>query len=194
MQLVLKGKNFVVTDRVREYVERKMGKLDRYIPVTEARVEITQEKTKSAQDRNVVQVTVRTDGTILRAEDRSQAIYGSIDAVADKIHRQIVRYKGKRIDRWHGHTNKQQRIDMDLTAELPELEQQILDSIAEEQTREVVRVKRFLVNPMSQEEAIEQMELLGHSFFVFFNADLGRLNVLYRRADGNYGLLDPELA
>lgn len=191
MQLVLKGKNFVISDRIRNYVEKKIGKLDRYLPdIDEARIEITQEKTKSAKDRNVVQVTLRTNGTILRAEDRSEAIYASIDSVVDKIHRQIVRYKGKRIDRWHGNTNKQRQT----VEELPALEQEVLDAIAEEQGRKIVRVKRFMINPMTDEEAVEQMELLGHNFFVFYNADLGRINVVYRRADNNYGLLDPEVA
>ncbi len=190
MQLVLKGKNFVISDRIREYVEKKMEKLDRYLPVIdEARVEITQEKTRSAKDRNVVQVTLRTNGTILRAEDRSEAIYASIDSVVDKIHRQIVRYKGKRIDRWQGHTNKQR-----YTEEMPDLDQGTLTAIAEEQDRKLVRTKRFLIDPMTAEEAIDQMELLEHNFFVFYNADVGRVNVVYRRADKNYGLLDPELA
>ncbi|MCB9078707.1 MAG: ribosome-associated translation inhibitor RaiA [Anaerolineaceae bacterium] len=194
MQLVLTGKNFVVSDRVRDYVEKKVGKLDRYLDVTEARLEISQEKTKSAKDRNVVQLTLRTDGAILRAEDRSQAIYGSIDAVVDKIHRQIVRYKGKRVDRRQGHI-KNQRDDLDFVPEeLPELEQSVIESIADEQHREIVRVKRFFMNPMTEEEAVDQMELLGHNFFVFYNAQLGRVNVIYRREDDNYGLLDPELA
>jgi putative sigma-54 modulation protein len=194
MNLVLKGKNFVISDRVRDYVEKKIGKLDRYLPeIDEARVEITQEKTKSAKDRNIVQVTLRTDGTILRAENRSEAIYGSIDAVVDKIHRQIVRYKDKRVDRWHGNLNKQQR-QAQPDAELPQLDAETLAAIAEEQGRRIVRTKRFLMNPMTEEEAIEQMELLGHNFFVFYNANVGRVNVLYRRADDNYGLLDPELA
>lgn len=193
MNLVVKGKNFVISDRIRDYVEKKIGKLDRYLPeIDEARVEITQEKTKSNKDRNIVQVTLRTNGTILRAENRSEAIYGSIDAVVDKIHRQIVRYKGKRVDRWHGNLNKQQRqVQDDL---MPELDAAAMAALAEEEGREVVRRKRFLLNPMTEQEAIEQMELLGHSFFVFYNIDLSRINVLYRRADDNYGLLDPELA
>jgi putative sigma-54 modulation protein len=194
MNLVLKGKNFVISDRVRTYVEKKIGKLDRYLPeIDEARIEITQEKTKSSKDRNVVQVTLRTDGTILRAENRSEAIYGSIDAVVDKIHRQIVRYKGKRVDRWHGNLNKQQRQTQPAETG-PQLDAETLAAIAEEQERRIVRTKRFLMNPMTEEEAIEQMELLGHNFFVFYNANVGRINVLYRRADNNYGLLDPELA
>jgi putative sigma-54 modulation protein len=190
MQLVLKGKNFVISDRIRNYVERKVEKLDRYLPATgEARIEITQEKTKSAKDRNVVQITLRTNGTILRAEDRSEAIYASIDSVIDKIQRQIVRYKGKRMDRWHGSSHKQRHND-----EMPELDEATVAAIAEEQERQIVRTKKFFMNPMTEEEAIEQMELLGHSFFVFYNANAGRVNVVYQRADKNYGLLDPELA
>ena len=190
MQLVLKGKNFIISDRIRSYVEKKIGKLDRYLPdINETRVEITEEKTKSAKDRKIVQVTLRTNGTILRAEERSEAIYACIDAVADKIHRQIVRYKGKRVDRWHGNLSNKR----DVIEEVPGIEPEVLDSIAEESERQIVRVKRFRVDPMGEEEAVEQMELLGHSFFVFYNDDLGRINVIYRRADNNYGLLDPEI-
>jgi putative sigma-54 modulation protein len=194
MQLVLKGKNFVISDRIRDYVEKKVGKLDRYLPdISEARVEITQEKTKSAKDRNIVQITLRSKGTILRAEDRSEAIYAAIDTAVDKIHRQIVRYKGKREARWKGQNKKaQQQIQMGEM--LPELDQETMAALVEEQDREIVRVKKFLMNPMTEDEAMEQMELLGHNFFVFFNANLNRVNVLYRRSDTNYGLLDPELA
>jgi putative sigma-54 modulation protein len=198
MNLVLTGKNFVISDRIRDYVEKKIGKLDRYLPeIDEARIEITQEKTKSSKDRNVVQLTLRTNGTILRAENRSEAIYGSIDVVVDKIHRQIARYKGKRVDRRHGNLSKQQRQTQEVSPpveEAPELDAQTLAAIAEEQDRQIVRTKRFLMNPMTEDEAIEQMELLGHNFFVFYNANVGRVNVLYRRSDDNYGLLDPELA
>lgn len=190
MQLVLKGKNFVISDRIRSYVEKKIGKLDRYLPdISEARVEITQEKTRSAKDKNIVQVTLRANGTILRAEERSEAIYACIDTVANKIHRQIVRYKGKRTDRWRGQLHNKRPEE-----EVPLIDQEVLEEISEERVREIVRVKRFAVNPMNEEEAVEQMELLGHDFFVFFNVDLGRINVLYRRADDNYGLIDPELA
>ena len=190
MQLFLTGKNFVISERVRDYVEKKIGKLDRYLPdISEARVEITQEKTKSARDKNVVQVTLRTNGAILRAEERSDAIYACIDTVADKIHRQIVRYKGKRKNRWQGHTHFKRSED-----ELPLVDQETIEALQEETERRIVRVKRFPVDPMNEEEAIEQMELLGHDFFVFFNGNAGRVNVLYRRADKDYGLLDPELA
>jgi len=196
MQIVIKGKNFVISDRIREYVEKKLNKLDRYLPdVSEARVEITQEKTKSAKDRNAVQITLRANGTFLRAEERSEAIYAAIDACVDKIQRQIVRYKGKRVDRWQGQNKKaQQQLQQEEAMLIPELDEDIMAAIAEEQDRKIVRTKTFLVNPMTEDEAVEQMELLGHNFFVFFNANLGRMNVIYRRADENYGLLDPELA
>lgn len=194
MQLVLTGKNFVVSERIREYVEKKVNKLDRYLPsIDEARIEISQEKTKSAKDRNVVQVTLRANGAILRAEDRSEAIYTCIDNVVDKIHRQIVRYKGKRVDRRQGQLGNKQNQN-NAQDEMPVLEPEIVAALAEEQERKIVRTKRFLVSPMTEEEAIEQMELLGHNFFVFYNTHVERINVLYQRGDNNYGLLDPELA
>jgi putative sigma-54 modulation protein len=103
------------------------------------------------------------------------------------MHRQIARYKGKRIDRWQGQGPKRNELEM------PPLETDVLEELAEEQTRRIVRVKRFAVSRMDEEEAIEQMELLGHDFFVFFNPNSGYMSVLYRRKDGNYGLLEPEL-
>ena len=183
MQIIIKGKNIEVTDWLREYVEKKIGKLDRYLPsISEARIELTVQKAKSADDRQVAQVTLRSDGTILRAEERSDDMFASIDSVADKLHRQIARFKDKRTRRGrapHGEP-----------VPLPEGEMDIED----EDEAAVVRVKRFLVRPMLEEEAIEQMELLGHDFFLFYNADTDSMNVVYRRKDGNYGLLQPELA
>jgi putative sigma-54 modulation protein len=180
MQLIIESKNLEVTDRLRTYVERKVGKLDRYLPVIdEARVELATETTRSAQDRQVCQITLRVNGTILRAEDRSPDMFASIDAVLGKIHRQIARYKGKRQNRWRA-------------APVPEPVPFEEEELPEEEGT-IVRVKRFRAAPMSQGEAIEQMELLGHDFFVFYNADTAALNVVYRRRDGNYGLLEPEL-
>ncbi len=189
MEVTLTGKNFVISDRIREYVEKKMGKLDRYLPdIDDARVEITQEKTKSARDKNVVQVTLRANGKLLRAEERAEAIYACIDTVTDKIHRQVARYKGKRQNRSHGHTHKQPDFEM------PMIDQETLNEIAAEDERRIVRVKEFSISPMTEDEAVEQMELLGHNFFVFFNGNSGRINVLYRRGDDHYGLIDPKVA
>lgn len=176
MEVSIFARNMEMTPRLREYVKRKVGKLDRYLPlVDEARVELKVENTRSANHRQVAQLTVRARGTILRAEERTNDMFASIDAVLDKMYRQIARYKGKRQNRWHA-----------AVEELP------IEESVEEPVGEIVRVKRFEIRPMSPAEAIEQMELLGHRFYVFLNADEDAVNVVYRRDDGNYGLLQPE--
>jgi putative sigma-54 modulation protein len=188
MQLILKGKNVEITDWLRQYVEKKVNKLDRYLAdIHEARVELSVEKTRSSQDRQVAQITVRGNGAILRAEERTDDMFAAIDAVVDKMHRQIARYKGKRIDRWQGQGPGRGEVEM------PPLDEEVLEELAKEQERRIVRIKRFAVSSMDEDEAIEQMELLGHDFFVFYNPNSGMLNVLYRRRDGNYGLLEPEV-
>jgi putative sigma-54 modulation protein len=177
-ELSILTRNMEMTPRLREYVERKVSKLDRYLPaVEEMRVELKVEDTRSANHRQVAQLTARVKGTILRAEERTNDMFASIDAVMDKMYRQIARYKGKREDRWHA-----------AAAELP------IEEPGEERIGEIVRVKSFEVRPMPPEEAIEQMELLGHRFYVFLNANVDAINVVYRRDDGNYGLLQPELS
>ena len=189
MQLIIKGKNVEITDWLRQYVEKKVNRLDRYLPdIQEARVELSVQQTRSSQDRQVAQLTVRSNGVILRAEERTDDMFAAIDAVVDKMNRQVARYKGKRVDRWQG-----QRVNRP-DVELPPIGEEVMEELAEEQERSIVRVKRFVVSPMDEDEAIEQMELLGHDFFIFFNPNSGKLSVLYRRKDGNYGLLEPELA
>ncbi len=174
MQLIISGKNVEVSDWLREYVEKKIGKLDRYLPaLTEARVELTLENTRNANQSQVVQVTLRTNGTILRGEERAADFTVAVDTVTDKLYKQIERYKGKR---YHNRT----------PGDKPPLEP------TPPEAPRIVRVKRFRITPMTEEEAIEQMELLGHNFFVFANREHGTINVLYRRNDGNYGLIAPE--
>jgi putative sigma-54 modulation protein len=182
MELTIKGKNVEVTDRLDEYVNKKLGRLDRYLPtITEVWVELTSEGARAAQDRQICQVTVRADGIILRAEERSEDMFNSIDVVLAKMYRQIARFKGKRANRWRGAGYVPEPLPMEYEDE------------PEEDSR-IVRTKRFVMTPMDPEEAVEQMELLGHDFFVFYHAEEGELNVLYRRKDGDYGLLQPELA
>ena len=182
MELTLKGKNVEITDRLHDYVHRKVGKLDRYLPtISEAWVELSVEGTRAAQDRQVCQVTVRSNGTILRAEERSEDMFYSIDTVLDKMYRQIARYKGKRENRWRGAGMAVEPLPQDYEDEI------------EDESSLIVRTKRFPMSPMDPEEAVEQMELLGHDFFVFYNADDGEVNVLYRRKNGDYGMLQPEL-
>jgi len=174
MNVIITGKNMEIGDVLREYVEKKVQKLNRYLPIaSEARVELAVEGTKNTEHSQVAQITLRSKGAILRSEERSSDIFASVDAALDKMQRQIIRYKEKRYRRGRG---------SEKGLPLPE----------EEETPHIVRTKRFPVRPMDEEEAIEQMELLGHDFFVFFNASTGEVNVLYRRRDGNYGLIEPE--
>jgi putative sigma-54 modulation protein len=186
MLVNIKGKNIEVTDRLKTYVDKKIGKLDHYLPgISEAWVELRVEDTKAAQDRQVCQVTLRTDRTILRAEERSDDMFAAIDAVLTKIYRQIDRYKGKRKNRWRSTATAAAGADV-----------AVVEAEEDEEVEEpgsIVRTKRFPVRPVSADEAIEQMELLGHDFYVFYNAEAGEINVLYRRKDGNYGLLQPEV-
>ena len=176
-----------VTPRLREYVEKKVSKLDRYLPtISDARVDLAEVKTaRSAGDRQVAQLTVHLRGVVLRAEERKDDIYAAVDAVLDKMYRQIERYKGKR---WRGRGNGASAGTV-MAVEPEELVAEETESLGT-----VVRRKRFVVTPMNEAEAQEQMELLGHdNFFVFYNADTNRINVLYRRKDGDFGLIEPEI-
>lgn len=183
MELTITGRNMEVTERLDDYVRDKASRLDRYMPsIVSARMDLSVENTKSAAHRQVAQMTIRSErGVILRAEERTGDMFSSIDAVMDKMYRQILRYKGKR--------QRARRAP----AQPEELDLPIEEMESDEDEGQVVRTKRFALAPMMPEEAIEQMELLGHDFFVFFNADEEGINVLYRRKDGNYGLLMPEL-
>ncbi len=184
MQIIVTSKNVELSDWLKSYVEKKVGKLDRYLPtIDEARVELSVFKTKSVGDSQVVQLTLRANGAILRSEERSADMQSSIDAVMDKITRQIERYKGK-------HYRSKSRMQAAQPETLLE-EEPLAEGEAE---AEVVRTKRFRTRPMTVEEAIEQMELLGHDFFAFYDATADSFSVVYRRRGGGYGLLQPELA
>jgi len=179
-EVVITGRNMKVPPRLREYVERKVGRLDRYMPnIDDVRVDLAEER---MGNRRVAQITVRNErGVILRAEESMDDIFAAVDSVVDKIYRQIERYKGKR------------RRREDEASEVEALETAIELNEAELTIGSLVRRKRFVVLPMTEGEAIEQMELLGHDFFIFYNAEMASINVIYRRKDGNYGLIEPEL-
>jgi putative sigma-54 modulation protein len=183
VELQIFSKNMEIPPDILSYVQKKIGKLAHYLPdITEAKVEIHEQKTKSPQYRYTAQVTLNSKGVILRGEERGDRVRVAVDAVAEVLERQIERYKGKLHDKGRG---------LSLTRQPEE------DIVVEKEPRDlprVVRLKRFAVKPMSITEASEQMELLGHSFFLFVNADSDRLCLLYRRNDGNYGLIEPELA
>lgn len=181
MQIIVTTKNVELSDWLKSYVEKKVGKLDHYLPtIDEARVELSVQKTKSVGDSQVVQLTLRANGTTLRSEERSADLQASVDAVMDKITRQIERYKGK-------HYRSKNRSQAAQPEPLLEVEEPAAEV-------ELVRTKRFRTRPMTVEEAIEQMELLGHDFFAFYDAADSRFSVVYRRRGGGYGLLQPELA
>ena len=181
----VQGRNIGLTERIRKHVEQRAGKLDHYLPVIEeAFVELTHHKSaRNANDRNVAQITVRGKGFILRTEERSDEVLTAFDTALDKLHRQIDRYKGKH---YHGRGNGQSVAEsveepsmMEDTDHLPPI---------------IARRKHFQVLPMNELEAIEQMNLLGHdNFFVFYNAVTSKINVLYRRRDGSYGLIEAEV-
>jgi putative sigma-54 modulation protein len=184
MQLAIAGKNLEITDSLRKYVEKKVGRLDRYLPnIIDARVELTVENTRAAKDSQIAQVTLRTKHAILRAEEASSDMFASIDAVFDKMQRQADRYKGKR---W-----SKRGVEGEVPVESIAEEE---SASADEQPSRISRVKRFSMAPMDEEEAVDQMELLGHDFFVFFNLNANQINVVYRRSGGDYGLIQPELA
>ncbi len=184
MELSIQGHNLELTTRLRNYVEKKTARLDRYMPnLNSVKVDLTTENTRSAVERQVAQITIRDDrGTILRAEERSSDIFAAIDAVIDKLYRQIERYRGKRKRKYRESVE-----DFDLGEPLPLDESETFDD-----ETSIVRTKRFTLHPMSAEEAVDQMELLGHDFFIFFNIADDAINVVYRRHDDNYGLLQPE--
>jgi putative sigma-54 modulation protein len=179
MDVTIRGQNLEITPRLEDYVEAKVARLGRYLStIGQVRVDLAVENTRSNTDSQVAQFTVHSKRTILRAEERSDDMFASIDAVIDKLHRQIERYKGKRQQRF-----RSGGVDEEVMAEEPE----------ETLVGEIVRVKRFELYPMNVQEAVEQMELLGHDFFLFFNAEEAAINLVYRRRDGNYGLLQPEM-
>ena len=180
MELQIVGQNTEVLPAVRSRIERKLGKLNRHLPNAVAcKVELVEEKTRSPQQRFVVQVTLDANGTLLRGEERGEDLFTAIDRVLTVIDRQIERYKGKRYNKGRGSSFVRSTSEGMVEEESP--------------VDKVVKVKRFPVKLMPVEEAIEQMELLGHDFFLFHNSETRELNLLYRRRDGNYSIIEPEL-
>ncbi len=182
MELQIAGTNMELTPAVRRYIERKLGKLNKHLPgIIESRVEISEEKTKSPQQHYLVRVTVNSGagGAVFHGEERGEDLFKAIDRVAAVMTRQLERHKGKLYEKGRG--NSLARGSFDGVA------------MSTEPSGKVVKTKRFVLESMSPAEAIEQMELLGHSFFLFLDADAGEIKLLYQRRDGNYGLIEPEI-
>ena len=185
IEVEIYGRSMEITDRIQDYVTKKTSKLDRYLPgIEEARVDLAYVKSaRSAADRQVAQITVRGKGFILRSEERADDIFSALDVALDKMQRQIARYKGK-----HHRGRGDGKSAADFVEPFEEEEE------SGELGPVIVRRKRFLLSPMDELEAIEQMSLLGHeNFFIFFNANTNAINVLYSRRDGTYGLIEPEI-
>ncbi|MHB9091694.1 MAG: ribosome hibernation-promoting factor, HPF/YfiA family, partial [Chloroflexota bacterium] len=187
MQLTVKSKNLEIKDPIRAHVEKKLGRLDRYMDsIATTEVEISMEKTKAAVDRYVVEVTMLANGSILRGEEKAADVYSAIDSVVDVMQRRLTRFKEKTQHRGRGGLTIREGQEAPVEPSAAE------DAEAREARLRphIVRTKVVSVKPMSEEEAEEQMELLGHDFFLFFNASSNRIGVLYLRHDGDYGLLE----
>lgn len=187
MNLTVKGRNLVLTDAISSYAEEKIGKLGKYLAdSTRCEVEMWAEKNPSIANNQVVEVTIFTKGPVIRAREASPDIYASIDLVSEKLERQVKKYRGKLVSRSQG-GHKEALVSEGFTSsgETEETE-------AETAAPLIVKTKHFMVKPMTPEEACLQLELVGHDFYVFKSSETNETAVVYRRRDGNYGLIESE--
>ena len=179
MNLQVKGRNLEVSDQIRQYAEDKLAKLDRLVKdPTRIELELAVEKNPSIAANQVAEATVWTKGPVLRARETSEDMKASIDQLVDKLERQVKRYRDKRRPRKHDRHDG------------PAPEPAPVEVPDEGPT--IVKTKQFAIKPMAPDEAVLQLELVGHDFFVFRNAESDEINVVYRRRDGDYGLIEPE--
>jgi putative sigma-54 modulation protein len=193
MDIHIQGNNLRVTDGLKSYVQKKLERLDRFLPnIMDVRVDLEREHTRRGEDLAVAQITIRHKrGAILRAQEKAP---GEIETVfneaVDKMYRQIQRFKGKRERKGHERFSATLE-ELGIAEALPDVQYDgdVQDEAAQEP--QVIRRKDVAVTAMTEEEAIEQMELLGHTFFIFFNQAVGNVNVIYKRRAGGYGILNP---
>jgi putative sigma-54 modulation protein len=179
LRLQVKGRNLEISDSVRSYAEQKLAKLDRQLgDNTRVELELMVEKNPSIADNQVAEATVWTRGPILRAREASNDMRASIDLLTEKLLRQVRHYRDKRSKRNVRHAN------VPTDGGPPEMADQL--------DQQIVKTKQFAVKPMTPDEAVLQLELVGHDFFVFRNADTDDVAVVYRRNDGAYGLIEPQ--
>ena len=180
MRLQVKGKNVEVSDSLKTYAQQKLGKLDKHLnEAARLELELAVEKNPSISENQIAEGTIWTKGPVLRARETSADMRASIDLLVEKLERQARRYRDKR-RRGPGRT-------------APSNEPEAVPVVPDEESPVLVKTKQFAVKPMSPEEAVLQLELIGHDFFVFQNGDTNDVNVVYRRRDGNYGLIEPQL-
>ncbi len=187
-KIAIYGKGLEISDRIADYVNAKVGKVDRFLQdIDEIRVDLSHMKNaRNAADRYASQITIRGKGYILRTEETADDLSAALDMSMDKMSRQIERFKGKRARGRGDGTSVAQTLPADMDHSF--------DTEKEEAPR-IVRHKKFAVLPMSEYEAIDQMQLSSHdNFFVFYNADTAAINILYKRNDDTYGVIEPEIA
>lgn len=175
MKFNIHGKKVEVTDSIHSYIESKLGKLDKYLENPEDITATVVIRIVGVQQ--IVEVTIPIHKVVLRAEDRHEDLYAAIDTVLDKLERQIRKNK----TRMQRRVNKNEIIGFDLSFEMP---------VEEEEEKTIVKRKEIEMKPMSEEEAILQMNLIGHEFFVFRSIETGEVDVLYKRKDGDYGIIE----
>lgn len=185
MKLVIQGKNIEVTDAIREYVHQKIEKAVNHFQALTTEVDVHLSVARNPRiPKQIAEVTIYANGTVVRAEESSENLYASIDLVADKIARQLRKYKERRSH----HRN-------DLKAEIALTDQPIVEDLNLDREPELpaklVRTKYFAMPPMTVDEALEQLELVGHDFFMFRNTETGEINVVYERNHGGYGVIQP---
>ena len=188
MDVLIKGRNIPVTEALERYASEKVKRVARFFDdersASRAEIELIHERNPSISEPEVAEATLFINGSVLKASEASEDMYASIDRMSDKLERQVKRYRGRQIDRWQGQLKN--------TPDAPnDVAQPFVVEDEEELEARIVRTKQFQMKPMSEEEAVLQLELLDHDFYVFTSADTGEINVVYRRRDGNYGLIEP---
>ena len=196
MKLLVHGRQIDVTDPIEQHVRKRIARLERHMPqVTEVRAELSHRPTKSASDSFTCQLTMWAKKRILRAEESSGDIYAAVDKAVDKMDRQVEKVAGRQ--KQHHHRPLAESTEAVLTANadaaLAVAEVPIAEAVEMPPIGQIMRRKAFVLRPMTEDEAIEQMELLDHDFFLFYNAAADAINLLYRRTDANYGLLQPQI-
>jgi putative sigma-54 modulation protein len=180
MQFQVKGRNLEVSDAIRTYAEQKLAKLERQLNDPRVELELAVERNPSIAANHVAEATIWTRGPVLRAREASSDMRASIDQLVEKLERQVKRY------RTQGKARRRRAARANGPAE------EAMPVVRDEAEPLIVKTKQFTVKPMTPEEAVLQLELIGHDFFVFRSADTGEVNVVYRRRDGNYGLIEPQ--
>jgi putative sigma-54 modulation protein len=188
METIFRGQHLHIDDRFREHANERLNKLTRYLPMADHAIVDVRREAKGDEGRFVVQVTLSANGTFLRAEERNFDLAACIDAASDALAIQVKRFKEKKLLRSKRRVGKEDRVPV----EKPERPEKRRPADVQLVEGRVVRIKRFSMKPMTEAEAIEQMELLAHDFFLFEDTEKDTLAVLYRRRDGDYGMIVPE--